>query len=178
MEKVPYLCGGTFFLLLVEAKAKSRPQRESLSGTKDVVSQKNMLAGLIRQFDSGFTPPTQGRTFDSDQADYRSCQKEDGAYLPFKDTQLTDAYDAKVRTDFTAAFSSMEEYADHYLNAESKEKMRWLGQALLTLLNDDHLIPDDQLLLLVTISVRESASPINVITACHVALYRNEKTGQ
>ena len=40
MMKIPYLCGGTLFSLLVEAKAKSRPQRDSLDGVKDSVSQK------------------------------------------------------------------------------------------------------------------------------------------
>ena len=143
MENVPYLSGGIFFLLLVEAKATSRPRRDSLDGVKDSVSQKNMLAGLIQQFDSGFRPPMQGRTFDTDQSAYRSCEKD---ALPFFDQQLADTYDRKVRDDFDAALSRMEDYARYYLNTESQEKMDWLGYALIDTLQKDGLIQADQIL--------------------------------
>ena len=141
-----YLCGGTFFFLLCEAKAKSRPKRDSLDGLKDSVSQKNMLAGLIRLIDSGFKVPDQGRTFDTDQSAYRACDKESSAYFPFFDQQLVENYDCKVRESYTDAYAKMEAYAKYYLNADSEEKMRWLGQALLTLLDDDKMIDDSEIL--------------------------------
>ena len=93
-----------------------------------------MLAGLIRQFDSGFQPPSQGRTFDTDQSAYRKCDKET---LPFYDRQLVEAFDGRVRDDFSSVLVSMADYASYYLHSESMEKMQWLGQALFTLLEKD-----------------------------------------
>lgn len=145
MENIPYLCGGLFFLLLVEAKATSRPQRDSLDGVKDSVSQKNMLAGLIQQFNSGFKIPTQGRAFDSDQSDYRSCKKNSGSYLPFDNDKFISAYDKKVRENFSTAWATMNDYATYYLNAGSPEIMQWLGQALLTYLDGDAMDEDERL---------------------------------
>ena len=144
-SNIPYLCGGTFFTLLLEVKSASRPQRKALIGTADTVSQKSILAQLIRLIKSDFEPPSNARSFDSVQSAYKSCRSIKSVYLPFDDEKLIASFDQKVQENFPEALSLMTQYVKNCFDTAS-DSMNWLGRALMSLLSDDKLISDDECL--------------------------------
>ena len=140
---VPYLCGGTFFVLLTEAKGKKATKRQLRTGVKERITYKNMLEALIQMLDKSFEKPPAGRTFEGDTSDYRSCKVSYGENLPFDDKDLIESFDERVKMDYSSVVSDMNEYIDSYLRTDKEEKMQWLLQALLTLVNDDSSITDE-----------------------------------
>lgn len=144
-KPVPYLCGGIFFVLLTEAKAKSASKRLLRKGNKDRVSNRNMLEALIQMFVPSFTQPSAGRTFEGDTTDYRACKVSTGINLPFDDEVEIDAFDTRVKTRYRSAMRQMDEFVDDYLRTDSDERMQWLLQAVLTLIDKDKLITPETL---------------------------------
>lgn len=144
-QTVPYLCGGVFFVLLTEAKGKSASRRKLKCGKKDRVSNRNMLEALIQMLMPSFKQPTVGRTFEGDTSDYRSCKVSYGANLPFDDGVEINRFDDRVKNRYLSVLDDMERFVEEYLKTESDERMQWLTQALLTLIDKDTLIkPNEQ----------------------------------
>ena len=156
MEKqcTPYLCGGVFFLLLTEAKGKPASRRQLQSGLKDRVSNKNILEALIQLIMPSFQQPSVGKTFEGDTSDYRACKVSRGLNLPFDDDTEIDGFDNRVKSQYQNVVHQMDALIDNFLRTDSAEKMRWLIQAILTLISEDHSITDDTLFYL-------SESPIS-----------------
>ena len=156
MEKrcSPYLCGGVFFLLLTEAKGKPASRRQLQSGLKDRVSNKNILEALIQLIVPSFHQPSAGKTFEVDTSDYRACKVSHGVNLPFDDTTEIDGFNNRVKSQYQSVAHQMDALVDNFLHTGSDERMRWLIQAILTLLSEDHSVTDDTLFYL-------SESPIS-----------------
>ena len=142
-KPVPYLCGGIFLVLLTEAKGKAATRRQLKSGKKDRVSNRNMLEALIRMVVPSFQQPSAGRTFEGDTSDYRACKVAYGENLPFDDDVEIKAFDNRVKTQYMTVLKEMDEYIDSFLRTDSDERMKWLIQALLILLEKDSLISPD-----------------------------------
>ena len=142
-KPVPYLCGGIFLVLLTEAKGKAATRRQLKSGKKDRVSTRNMLEALIRMVVPSFQQPGAGRTFEGDTSDYRACKVAYGENLPFDDDVEIKAFDNRVKAQYMAVLKEMDDFIDSFLRTDSDERMKWLIQALLILLEKDNLITPD-----------------------------------
>lgn len=152
-KPIPYLCGGTFFVLLTEAKGKALTRRQLNSGKKDRVSNKNMLEALVRFFIPSFCQPPMGRTFEGDTSDYRACKVSYGVNLPFNDNVEVDGFDRRMKNQYQTLSGQMDTFVDNFLQTDSDERMQWLVQALLTLIDKDMTIAPETLFY-------TSASPI------------------
>lgn len=139
-KSVPYLCGGTFFVLLEQAKGKKATRRQLKTGKKDRVSNKNMLEALIQFLVPSFQKPPAGDTFEGDTSDYKACKVSYGENLPFDDDVEIQAFDSRIKTNYLAVLAKMDDFIDSYLRTDSDERMQWLIQALLTLVDKDRLI--------------------------------------
>lgn len=53
----PYLCGGTFFVLLLRAKKQATKKRNKALGGSDGLTAPNILLGLIRVANPQFEKP-------------------------------------------------------------------------------------------------------------------------
>ena len=95
-----------------------------------------------------FQQPSAGRTFEGDTSDYRACKVAYGENLPFDDEVEIRAFDNRVKTQYIAMQKEMDEYIDSFLRTDSDERMKWLIQALLILLEKDQLIAPDTLFFL------------------------------
>lgn len=137
---VPYLCGGTFFVLLTEAKGKTLSRRQLRKRKTDIISNKNMLEALIQMMMPSFVQPPSGRTFDGDTTDYRSCKVSYGENLPFDDEDEIRNFDNRIKTDYSSVLSCMDDFIVTFLKTDSEAKMDRLLYALLTLIEDDELI--------------------------------------
>ncbi len=142
-EPVPYLCGGTFFVLLTEVKRKGASRRQLKSGIKSRTNNREMLEALIQLLMPSFQQPPSGRTFEGDTSDYRACKVSRGENLPFDDNLEIQAFDKRIKTEHASVLARMDDFVNSYLFTESEERMRWLIQALLTLIDKDSRITSD-----------------------------------
>ena len=147
-EQIPYLCGGTFFVLLNQVMREDRGQRRrTQNGIEANFSRKKLITDAIRLFKSKFEiSQTERPSAATQYSEYYACNMDAGVYLPFDDSLLIHNYDNKIRENFAEALTEMKSYATTYLVSEDCEKMRWLGQALLTLLREDVQIDKEQTL--------------------------------
>lgn len=152
---VPYLCGGTFFVLLTEAKGKTKTQRQRLQEA-DIINNTNMLEALIKMFKPSFTQPSYGTTFKGDTSDYRACKKSYSTYLPFNEDVVIEAFDKRARTEYSSLLEGMKSFVYTYLDYKDEAKMIWLIRALIQIINDDDSILDNTKLYAI-----ESGKPVS-----------------
>jgi hypothetical protein len=137
----PILCGGTFFTLLLEARKSRSGKKEQLYGSRDGLSEPEMLAGLIKVMYPEFKAPSSDRTFRTNTYDYKLCRSQ-GSNLPFFDTEIR-AFDKRVKSDYQTALHQMCHFIDQFIEVGSSVKRdEWLVKALLELIDNDQSIED------------------------------------
>lgn len=132
---VPYLCGGTFFVLLTEAKGTTKTQRQRLQEA-DTINNTNMLEALIKMFKPSFSQPSYGTTFKGDTSDYRACKKSYSSYLPFNEDVVIEAFDNRVKNEYASLLEKMESFVFTYLDYDDEAKMDRLTKALLEIIKE------------------------------------------
>ena len=68
----PRLCAAIFFNILLENKKQGASARDRYNGNSDVLSEPQLLAGLIRLFKPTFEIPA-GRTFSTVTSNFKKC---------------------------------------------------------------------------------------------------------
>lgn len=126
-EKVPHLCGGILFGLLLEARQTRRKARNKFDGGTDHLSAVDVYAGLIKVV-TGDDITAAGRTISKACTLYKTCQKASGIYVPFTERATIIAFDAVVKTKKPDLPIRMAEFINSYLNVERCE---WLVRALI-----------------------------------------------
>lgn len=139
-NSVPHLCGGTFFVLLTEAKGRTKTHRQLLHGP-DKINNKNMLESLIKVFKPSFSQPSRGKTFDGDTSDYKACKVSYSSNLPFDEEVLIDNFDKRVKTEYASLLGEMRTFVYSFLDCEDDTKMKWLTKALVEIIEKDDSIP-------------------------------------
>ena len=143
-NKVPYLCGGTFLILLLQSLKKDRRIRiNDLDGpaAKDKsINDVTVLKGLVRTF-YAFNEHLSDSTFTAHKNDYKLCQKNSTDWLRFENEKLIEAYDIKVTEHFSEAMADMDKFIDIYLDTGAGGND--LIRALLELIYLDESITED-----------------------------------
>lgn len=140
----PVLCGGTYFALVLEARAQRTSRRSRYEGEKDGLSQTDTLAGLGRVVYPEYDPPKNKRTFTTNVNAYKSCT-DDGGNLSFLFQEAATAFDERVRKDYPKALQAMCSFVDRFLEVgTSIKKEERLVNALLELIETDAGIDDNQ----------------------------------
>ena len=80
-----WICGGTFFTLLLQARKPRMEVREHHKGTSDGLSDTDTLIALIKIVVPDYMKPTPSikGTFKGNTSDFKSCKISRSAYLPF-----------------------------------------------------------------------------------------------
>ena len=157
MGNVPYLCGGTFFFLLLQAKEKW----ESASGVKKAkrISNFSVFMGLLSLFRSTSTLGFSNRTLESVASDYRACKSNSTVKSLFPDSKtnndILENYNKKIHTTYELTLADMEAFIRERLNLKPSDNpsnaqdfrniTEWLIKALLEVLANDASIKDDQI---------------------------------
>lgn len=132
-KKIPYLCGGTLFFLLVQAKKPRTNARERKSGIKDHLSAPEMMEGLIRSI-TGNNVDTQGESLKKNTSQFRECQIDGSVYILFNDHATATSYDYDVVNNYDSVLLRMQQFADNFLNPT---KAAWLVRVLLDVVELD-----------------------------------------
>ena len=139
-EKIPHLCGGILFGLLLESRRARRKARNKLEGGTDHLSAVDVYAGLIEVV-TGDDISAAGRTISKACTLYKTCQTASGVYVPFTERATINAFDAAVRTKNPDLPIRMSEFINNFLNLEWCE---WLVRALIETIHLDEDIQENE----------------------------------
>jgi hypothetical protein len=140
----PRLCGGTFFVLVLQALKPRKTAREHYKGDRDGLSDPEVLIGLIRVINPDYKPPEIDR-LKTKTNDFKACRLSKGEYLPFGNTPEIEAFDGRVRMNYPAALAGMTRFAGNFIDrGESVHKDVRLVKALMDLIQQDDSIKEDE----------------------------------
>lgn len=148
IEKQPFLCGGVFFFLLIQATLPGEKARDHKAGKKDSHAAPILMQDLIYTF-------TGSRNYGAakDTSQYRECEIEGSINVPFNDIAVSTAFDSAVKSKSPDPLKRMSEFVNWHLNMEMKD---WLVKALLEIIENDDTIPEDE-----TFYIKAKGTPIS-----------------
>lgn len=142
-DDYPRLCGGTFFVLVLQALKQRVKARQHFHGEHDGLSEPDVLVGLIKVVNPDYREPEEG-TLRVKTNDFKSCKISEGMYLPFGDAVQVNAFDVRVREAYQAALNDMAMFTEQFLERSvNVQKDVKLVKALIDLIQQDTSIDDD-----------------------------------
>lgn len=138
-DRYPRLCGGTFFVLLLQTIKQRQKARDRFGGGSDGLNTPSMLKSLIRVAQPEYIDPAKS-TFDQNTSDYKACKISGGTYLPFEDIAFASTFDACVKNDYPTELAAMLSFVNSYIDVESPGKRIRLVKALIDLISLDRSI--------------------------------------
>lgn len=140
------LCGGTFFLLLLEARKQRMSAKEYYSGCTDGLSERDTLIGLAKILvpDLREPFPTMKNTLQGNVSEYKACKNEGGQYFYFSDTAARYSFDSTVKENYMVALNRMRKFVHTFLEVGgSMKKDERLVRALVDLIDRDDSISNN-----------------------------------
>lgn len=140
----PRLCGGTFFILVLQALRQRMKAREHYKGESDGLKDPNVLIGLIRVINPDYKEPA-GDALKGKTNDFKSCKISTGEYLPFGNTVEIEEFDSRVQCSYQDALGAMVAFVDNFLETGTAvKKDERLVKALIDLIQQDVSIEADE----------------------------------
>ncbi|MBR6014442.1 MAG: hypothetical protein IK062_11815 [Selenomonadaceae bacterium] len=136
---VPYLCGGTFFCLLLQVRRERNRTRNSIVNETDGLSDVETMKGLLHVVMNS-TIDSYDATFKKNVSQYKTCQKNGGVYIPLTDEVVITNFDDAIKNKNSDTLKRMSEFVDEFLNLNLAT---WLVSALLEFIEKDSQIPDN-----------------------------------
>ncbi|NCC15727.1 MAG: hypothetical protein EOM28_05180 [Clostridia bacterium] len=143
-KNTPYLCGGTFFVLLLQAKRLRRKARDKYQGGTDGLNDTDVMKGLIYVVTGQAVDPYND-SFKKNTSEYKSCKYNGGTYIPFNEVSTVSSFDNAIKSKYSDTLDRMSEFTNEYLIVENSEKREWLIKALLDVIEQDVEIKDEDL---------------------------------
>lgn len=138
-KKIPYLCGGTLFFLLVQAKKPRSKAREREKGVMDKLKDPTMMEGLIQAI-TGNNAYAYADSLKKNTSQFRECRIDGSVYIPFNDQATASGYDYAVTNSYDTVLLRMYRFAEDFLDPA---KTAWLVRVLLDVIEQDAEIDDD-----------------------------------
>lgn len=142
---VPYLCMGTFFFLLIQARKPKATANTYINGHIDPMSDACLMNGLVYAFTGKLREIKNDTIYTRIKrhtSPLREC-KEDGSkdWTPFNHQPVISGYRQDVQNNYSDTVERMSEFVDEYLD---EDKYDWLVDALVGTIERDRLIPDEE----------------------------------
>jgi hypothetical protein len=139
-----YLCGGIYFVLLLQAKRLRRKARDKFQGGTDGLNDTDVMKGLIYVV-TGQAEDPYSDSFKKNTSEYKSCKYNGGTYIPFNEVPTSNSFDNAVKNKYSDTLERMSEFTNEYLLVENSETREWLIKALLDVIEQDVEIKDTDL---------------------------------
>lgn len=134
------LCGGTFLVLLLQARKQRIAARKNADGDSDGLSDRELFEGLIQVAFPDFTSPA-GRSMKTYTSSYKSCKLSANEYLPFEKAEMLEMFDHAVKTNYQQPLMRMHDFILHFI--DDKNMGSWLVRALLEVIESDSSIEEE-----------------------------------
>lgn len=134
------LCGGTFLVLMLEAKGQRRVARVRVGRSSDNKSNPEIFGILVKLTNPHFILP-EGRSFGTFTSDYKLCRKSDSPSALLTDDVIIHEFDKKIKTQYYEYLGLFYGMLERVLDWGTKD--HWLVAALIDLIESDATIPDN-----------------------------------
>lgn len=132
----PYLCGGTFFFLLLNARySRTTSSRDHVAGKKEEMADRYLMDKLVYAV-TGNVSYNVNSTLRKDTSNYRECKTDGTVNIPFNNPATTSAYFMAIKNKNPEILNRMTEFVDTYINKAMDE---WLVRALLEIIQADEI---------------------------------------
>ena len=139
-KNVPFLCGGIFFDLLLQARKPRRKARDKQNGGTDGLSDPDVTKGLVYVL-TGDDLNSYGN-FSKSTSEYKTCRSNSNTYIPFEEPATVASFIEALKRKDSDLQVRMSEFIDRFINPA---KFEWLVKALVETIHEDADISDDTL---------------------------------
>lgn len=140
------LCGGTFFILISDARNPMPSHDEMYKGKKSGITEPETLLALARIVTPGLPDPmrSEDKSFRDGTLDFKSCAGWGWKQFLFRDASAKKSFDERIKSNYAGCLTAMTAFTNKYLDLRSAtRKDEYLVKALLELLYADDSIPAD-----------------------------------
>ena len=138
--KVPYLCGGILFSLILQARKTRTKARDKFNGGSDGLKDTDVMMGLVKVVTGDSFESAQGGTFGKCTTQFKTCQDYGTTYIPFTDPSVISSYNFSVKQKDPDLLNRMSEFINRFINEVRSE---WLVKSLIDVIQDDVEIDKD-----------------------------------
>ena len=138
--KVPYLCGGIFFTMILQAIKPRTKARDKKKGGSDGLSDTDVMEGLIKAVTGNDVITTQGETFRKDTTCFKTCKEYGATYIPFTKPSVISAFTSAAKQKSPDLLKRMSEFINKYIDESLSE---WLVKTLIEVIQEDDEIDAD-----------------------------------
>ena len=140
----PRLCGGTFFVLLLEARKQRMGAREHYERNCDGLTDPEMFVSLLQVINPDYEDPGKEK-LKSQVNKYKACKISNCQYFPFDDGQVMKSFDSRVKNYYRSVLAAMTKFVRSFLDlGASVGKTTTLVKALIDLVMQDSTIKDTE----------------------------------
>lgn len=144
----PILCGGTFFIQILESKKITATRRQRTQSTFDAFHEQDVLFRLVQIVQPDYLKPA-GDTFKTYTTYFKRCAENTPQDLQFADEAVVSAFLSRLDSDYAGVLNDMTGFVNDYIEAGStRQKDLKLARRLIEMIESDvgnPAIPDDYL---------------------------------
>lgn len=135
--KIPYLCGGILFSLILKARKTRTKARNKYYGGSDGLNDTDVMMGLVEVVTGDSFVKGQGKTFGKCTTQFKTCLNYGTTYIPFTDSSVISSFSSSVKQKDPNLLKRMSGFINRYINEVRSE---WLVKALFEVIqNDDEI---------------------------------------
>ena len=132
--KVPYLCGGILFSLILQARKTRTKARDKFNSGSDGLKDTDVMMGLVKVVTGDSFESAQGGTFGKCTTQFKTCQDYGTTYIPFTDPSVISSYTSSIKQKDPDLLNRMSEFINRFINEMRSE---WLVKSLIEVIQDD-----------------------------------------
>lgn len=134
IPKVPYLCGGILFTLILQARKTRTKARDKYSSGSDGLSETATMMGFIEAVTGNSLGSCQGNTFGKVTSQFKTCQAYGATYIPFAEPSFISSFAFSVQKKDPDLLKRMSRFVENYIN---EMKSEWLVKAIFEVIEQD-----------------------------------------
>lgn len=143
------LCGGTFFVLLSDARKPLLSKAENYKGKKSGITETELLLSLARIVIPDIPEPMSSelKSLRDSTNDFKSCKNWGGGFFRLGDKSVKKSFDERLKNNYSESLTAISKLVDKYIDAgTSTKKDEYLVKALVeVIIADDKILPEQLL---------------------------------
>lgn len=157
--KVPYLCGGILFTLILQARKVRTKIRDKFNSGSDGLNETDIMMGLIEAVTGNSLDSCQGKTFGKVTSQFKTCQSYGTTYITFTEPSFISSFNSSIKKKDPDLLERMSEFVSKYINEMRSE---WLVKALFEVIEQDEAINADTTFSVTRITVVKKNELVNI----------------
>lgn len=142
----PILCGGTFFIQILESKRTTATRRQRTQSVFDAFHEQDVLLGLVKIVQPDYLKPA-GDTFKTYTTYFKRCAENTPQDLQFADEAVVSAFLSRLESNYDSVLNDMTGFVNNFIEVgTTSQKDKKLARRLIEMIVNDAgtpAIPDD-----------------------------------